>query len=196
MKRFLDIVVSLLGIISLFPIGLVLSLLIVLNSGWPVFFIQKRVGKNREPFKLFKFRTMKVNNSAKYGDFDAGDTSRVTAIGRVLRKLKLDELPQLINVLKGEMSLVGPRPEVERWVIVYTERWDKVLTVVPGITDNASIEFRDEEDLLSNSDHPDITYKEEVLPRKLSYYENYVDNHSFIGDLKLIVKTIYYCIFK
>ncbi len=196
LKRIFDFSIALIGIIVLMPLGLLIAILITISSGWPVFFIQKRVGKNRKPFKLYKFRTMTIKKTARDGLFDAGDTSRVTVIGRFLRKLKLDELPQLMNVLIGDMSLVGPRPEVEKWVGIYTERWDKVLTVVPGITDNASIEFRDEEDLLQNSDHPEKTYKEKVLPQKLKYYENYVDNQSLMGDVKLIFKTIYYCIFK
>ncbi|TAJ12117.1 sugar transferase [Marinilabiliaceae bacterium JC017] len=196
LKRVFDIFLALAGIIILTPLGVVISILIVLNSGLPVFFIQNRVGQHKKGFRLIKFRTMIVRDSAKFGSFDVGDSSRVTGIGSILRKLKLDELPQLFNVLKGEMSLVGPRPEVEKWVAVYPERWEKVLSVVPGITDNASIEFRREEDLLSLSDQPEKTYKEVVLPQKLQYYEDYVDNQSFGGDIKLIFKTIYFSLFK
>ncbi len=196
LKRLFDIVVSLLGIVLLMPIGLFIACLILIFSGWPVFFIQRRIGKNRKPFYLIKFRTMTVKQTARMGEFDAGNSSRVTSIGNILRKTKLDELPQLFNVLKGEMSFVGPRPEVEKWVNIYTERWDKVLSVVPGITDNASLEFRDEENLLRQSNHPEKTYLEDVLPQKLNYYEKYVDNRTLKGDVKLIFKTIYYCLFK
>lgn len=123
--------------------------------------------------------------------FTPGDLSRITAVGRILRKTKLDELPQLYNILKGEMSLVGPRPEVEKWVDTYPKIWEYVLRVRPGLTDNASIEFRDEEKILALSENPEKTYKEQILPRKLELYVNYVDNHSFTGDIKLILKTLY-----
>lgn len=139
---------------------------------------------------------MQVFNEAAKGSFDAGNSSRITPFGRFLRKTKLDELPQLFNVLKGEMSIVGPRPEVKQWTEVYPEKWQIVHTVKPGITDNASIEFRNEEELLAQSVDPIKTYREEILPRKLDLYIEYVNKQSFGGDLKIIFKTIEAIIFK
>lgn len=133
---------------------------------------------------------MRVLKEASSGSFDAGNYSRITPFGRFLRKTKLDELPQLINVLKGEMSFVGPRPEVKQWTEVYPEKWKIVHSVKPGITDNASIEFRNEEELLAKSNDPIKTYKEVILPRKLDLYIEYVNTHTFTGDIKIILKTI------
>ena len=127
---------------------------------------------------------------AEEGSFEPGDLYRVTRIGKFLRKSKLDELPQLVNILKSDMSLVGPRPEVEKWIALYPERWKRILSVPPGLTDNASIEFRNEEELLAGSGNPEKTYKETILPKKLELYEDYILNHSFTGDIKLIFKTI------
>ncbi len=196
LKRLFDFAVALVGLVMLSPVFLILSLMILLDDGGPVFFCQERVGRNGLPFILYKFRSMRVLKEAAHGRFDAGDSSRVTRAGRLLRKTKLDELPQLINVLKGEMSLVGPRPEVRKWVAVYPDRWSRVLTVAPGITDYASLEFRSEEELLSASEEPERTYREVVLPQKLELYEKYVRNWSFATDLRLIVLTIYSCVFK
>jgi lipopolysaccharide/colanic/teichoic acid biosynthesis glycosyltransferase len=134
---------------------------------------------------------MAVRKDAEKGSFDAGSTTRVTRIGKILRKTKLDELPQLWNVLKGDMSLVGPRPEVRKWVEVYSERWCFVHQVRPGITDPASIKFRNEEEILSKSDNPEKTYKDEILPLKLSLYEQYVQDRTFLGDIKLIFQTLW-----
>ena len=132
---------------------------------------------------------MKNLRGAEQGSFDAGATDRITGIGKILRKTKIDELPQLFNVLRGEMSFVGPRPEVQKWVSIYPERWEKILTVRPGITDNASIEFRNEEEILAASENPEKTYRDVILPLKLTFYESYVDNHSIAGDLYIIWKT-------
>lgn len=156
----------------------------------PVYFRQERKGYSGRTFKLIKFRTMSVAQNSEKGSFDIGDKSRITPLGRILRKTKIDELPQLINVLKGDMSLVGPRPEVKKWTEVYPEKWDIVLSVKPGITDNASIEFRNEEEILSTAEDPEAMYRDVVLPRKLDLYIDYVNNHSFRGDLKIIFKTI------
>jgi lipopolysaccharide/colanic/teichoic acid biosynthesis glycosyltransferase len=195
-KSLFDILFALVVLILLLPLFILIALFIKLNDNGPFFFMQERVGKNGKPFILYKFRSMSVLKEASKGQFDAGNISRVTTVGKLLRKTKMDELPQLINVIKGNMSLVGPRPEVQKWISVYPERWIKVLTVTPGMTDNASIEFRNEEDLLVNSENPEKMYMEFVLPKKLELYEEYVNNHSFFGDIKLIFKTIYYCIFK
>jgi len=133
---------------------------------------------------------MTVQPGAEKGSFEVGSTQRVTAVGRFLRKTKLDELPQLWNVLIGDMSLVGPRPEVRKWVEAYPERWAFVHTVRPGITDPASIKFRNEEKLLARSPDPERTYRDEILPQKLALYEEYVRTRSFCGDIKLIFATI------
>jgi len=124
-------------------------------------------------------------------NFDAGDQSRVTKIGKIIRKTKLDELPQLYNVLIGDMSLVGPRPEVKKWVDIYPHQWAIVLTVKPGITDNAAILYRNEEEILANVKNPELYYKEIILPQKLNIYTNYILNHSFIGDIQIIFRTIF-----
>jgi lipopolysaccharide/colanic/teichoic acid biosynthesis glycosyltransferase len=133
---------------------------------------------------------MSVNNSSVNGTFEAGNTIRVTRVGKILRRTKADELPQLINVLKGEMSFVGPRPEVEKWVSVYPDRWAYVHQVKPGITDYASIEFRNEEEILAKSTNPEKTYQDEILPRKLELNEQYVREQSFFKDINIIFRTI------
>jgi lipopolysaccharide/colanic/teichoic acid biosynthesis glycosyltransferase len=134
---------------------------------------------------------MHVNKDSSNGSFEAGDKSRVTNFGKILRKTKLDELPQLINVLLGDMSFVGPRPEVEKWVLAYPEQWAFVLTVKPGITDNAAILYRNEEELLAGASNPELYYKEIILPQKLNIYTEYVKNHSLMGDLQIIIMTIF-----
>lgn len=173
------------------PLFVILAFAVVIDTGFPVFFLQKRVGLYGRPFYIYKFRTMTLQKDASQGSFDAGDSRRVTPVGRVLRRTKLDELPQLWNVLRGDMSLVGPRPEVQKWVDVYPERWSRVLSLRPGITDNASLEFRNEEELLAASSNPEKTYSDEVLPRKLDLYEDYVQNHSLAGDIRIIFRTIF-----
>jgi len=195
-KRSFDLFISIAVLILLIPLFVIIGIAIKLNDKGRVFFIQERIGKNGKPFRLYKFRSMSELKAASNGYFEPGNVSRVTGIGKILRKTKMDELPQFINVLKGEMSLVGPRPEVRKWVEVYPERWSKILSITPGITDNASIEFRNEEELLVKSECPEKTYKELILPHKLDLYEKYIDNHSFTGDINLIIKTVYCCIFK
>lgn len=191
MKRFFDIFASSIGLLILYPIFLVCLIAIVVDDGFPVFFKQMRVGQDGKDFRLLKFRTMTVCKDAEKGSFDAGSSARVTSVGKILRKTKLDELPQLWNVLKGDMSLVGPRPEVRKWVEAYSERWHFVHQVRPGITDPASIKFRNEEEILSKSVNPEKTYKDEILPLKLSLYEQYVQDRTFLGDIKLIFQTLW-----
>lgn len=191
MKRCFDIVASCFGLLVLSPVLLALVVAVVVDSGFPVFFAQKRVGKGGRLFRIYKFRSMSVSKAAAEGSFDAGNTRRVTRIGRMLRKTKLDELPQLWNVLIGDMSLVGPRPEVQKWVEAYPERWRFVHSIRPGITDNASLEFRNEEEILAASTDPEETYRDMVLPRKLDLYEDYVRNHSLLGDIRIIFRTIF-----
>lgn len=189
-KRIFDLAFSSLGLLLLSLPFFLIALLIKLKMPGPVFFIHYRIGKNAQPFRLIKFRTMKVGSGKLSGSFDAGDTSRITSLGKILRKTKLDELPQLFNVLKGDMSLVGPRPEVKKWTEVYPEKWEIVHRVKPGITDNASIIFRNEEEILSSSNNPEETYRNEILPKKLDLYINYVNKHSFFGDIVIILKTL------
>jgi lipopolysaccharide/colanic/teichoic acid biosynthesis glycosyltransferase len=159
--------------------------------GSPVFFKQARVGKDGREFLLIKFRTMTISPGAEKGEFEPGNLSRITSFGRYLRKTKLDELPQLLNVLMGDMSLVGPRPEVKKWVAVYPERWAAIHKVRPGITDPASLIYRNEEALLAGSGEPEKVYREELLPQKLSLYEEYLRKRSFFMDFSIIMKTIF-----
>ena len=189
-KRTFDFILSFIGLIALTPLFIVLGFLIRLNDNGPLFFRQRRVGKGGKIFTLYKFRSMSLSELSETGIFEPGNSSRVTSIGKFLRRTKLDELPQLINVLRGGMSLVGPRPEVEKWVAVYPEKWQHILKVKPGITDSASIEFRDEEKLLSESSDPEETYLREILPRKLDLCIDYVNNHTFPGDIRIILLTV------
>ena len=190
MKRTLDVTGSLAGLLLLGPLMLVLALGVLVSSGRPILFKQRRVGLKGSEFTLLKFRSMTVSKGAEQGSFDAGNTRRVTAFGRLLRSSKLDELPQLWNVLIGEMSLVGPRPEVKKWVQAYPDRWNRVLMLRPGITDPAAIEFRHEEELLATALDPERAYREQILPRKLDMYEAYLLERSFLGDLHLILDTV------
>lgn len=190
MKRLFDFLASLGGLLVLLPVFILVSVLIMIIMPGPVLFRQKRVGKNGKLFYLYKFRTMSILRGTEGGSFHAGDSSRITPLGKILRKTKIDELPQLVNVLKGEMSIVGPRPEVEQWIKVYPEKWKIVHQVKPGISDNASIVFRNEEEILAASDNPTETYQNEILPRKLDLYISYVQDNSILGDLLIIFKTI------
>ena len=190
-KRLFDLFFTIPGLIALCPVFVVISVLIKMDSKGPVFFRQTRVGRDGRLFEIFKFRTMIVDAESKGLQLTSGDDSRVTAVGRKLRKYKLDELPQLLNVLKGEMSLVGPRPEVPKYVAYYPEAVRKVvLSVPPGITDKASIEYIEESRLMSESRDPEKTYVEKILPDKLKYYQEYVENRSLLMDIKIILGTL------
>jgi lipopolysaccharide/colanic/teichoic acid biosynthesis glycosyltransferase len=191
LKRAFDFICSTLGLLILFPLWITIVLILCIDDRGPILFIQKRVGLNHRPFLLYKFRSMAPENNLPSDNFEAGNLSRVTRIGKFLRKTKLDELPQLINVLKGDMSLVGPRPEVRKWVETYPDKWARVLTVKPGITDNASVLFRNEEEVLSMETNPENYYKEIILPEKLNLYIKYVNNHPFAGDVAIILRTIF-----
>ena len=189
-KRVIDFVLSLIGLIVLFPVFIVIGFLIKKEDGGSIFFRQTRIGQNGKLFKIYKFRTM-VENAEKLGaQVTKGDDPRITRVGKILRKYKLDELPQLINVLKGEMSLVGPRPEVPKYVNAYKEKYEKILKTKPGITDFAALEYIDEEKLLKDAKDPEKIYIEKILPEKIKYYEKYIKEMSFLTDLKLILKTI------
>ena len=179
------------------PIFVLAALWIKIDSRGPIFFRQERVGFQGVPFRIHKFRTM-ILDAEKIGkQITVGADSRITAVGNFLRKYKLDELPQLIDVLVGDMSLVGPRPEVPKYIDCYSddEKHD-VLSIKPGITDNASIEFRDESELLASSKDPEATYINEVLPKKIALYRKYVKERSFFGDVVIIFKTIFLIINK
>ncbi len=191
MKRLFDIFFSFWGLSFLFPFFLIISFLILLDSKGGVFYKQIRVGKDKEDFKLLKFRTMKPS-SDKAGLLTVGaKDNRITKIGYYLRKLKLDELPQLINVLRGDMSIVGPRPEVRKYTDLYSAEQQKVLLIKPGITDYASIEYIDENRLLGKSKNPEKTYIEEIMPRKLELNLKYINEIGLKTDFKIIFKTIF-----
>jgi lipopolysaccharide/colanic/teichoic acid biosynthesis glycosyltransferase len=189
-KRGFDILCSAAGLIVLLPLFVLVALLIRIDSRGPVFFRQTRVGKGFRLFSLYKFRSM-VSDAAKTGPaITAGNDSRITRMGKVLRKTKIDELPQLINVLKGDMSLVGPRPEVMKYVDLFRQEYDSILTVRPGITDFAAIEFRDEEQVLACYALPEEGYVKEVLPQKIELYRKYIQEQSFFLDLRIIFSTL------
>jgi len=171
------------------PVIIAVAAMIRLTSPGPAFFRQLRVGRNGRSFILLKFRTMTVLQDAEKGSFEAGPSARVTRLGRVLRKTKMDELPQLWNVLKGDMALVGPRPEVRKWVDAYPDHWDKILTVRPGITGPGAIEFRNEEDILAAQSEPEMFYRNVILPRKLVLYKEYVQTRSLWGDIMILLRT-------
>jgi len=190
MKRLFDILAACAGLIFLSPVLLATALAILALDGQPVLFFHERVGRGGRTFKMIKFRTMTVRHGGGIDGFDAGDCQRVTAVGRFLRRSKLDELPQLWNVLSGDMSLVGPRPEVRAWTRVYPQRWRLVHTVRPGITDPAAIVFRNEEEILAAAADPEKSYRLDVLPRKLDMYEAYVRGHTFSGDLRILWQTL------
>ncbi|WP_452230256.1 sugar transferase [Lacinutrix sp. MEBiC02404] len=188
-KRLFDLFFSLFGLVILFPILLVIAIFIKLESKGSIFYRQTRVGKNSKDFKIFKFRTMFVGADKK-GLLTLGDNdSRVTKVGYFLRKFKLDEMPQLINVLQGTMSFVGPRPEVRKYVEFYSNEDCEILQVKPGITDYASIAFRDEAELLKDTDNPEKLYIEDIMPKKIALNKMYIDNPSVFTDIKIIMKT-------
>lgn len=190
-KRLFDFICSFTGLILLSPIFVFIALWIKADSKGPIFFKQIRVGQFGKEFIIHKFRTM-VNGAPKKGlAITVGQDSRITKVGRFLRKYKLDELPQLIDVLRGKMSLVGPRPEIPQYVNLYPEGVkEKVLSVKPGITDMASIEMIDENDLLAKYEDAQKAYIEIIMPEKLEYYLDYVNKKNFIYDLKIIYLTI------
>ena len=197
MKRLFDFVASFFGLVLLTPVFVLAALWIKLDSKGGVFFRQERVGFQGVIFRTHKFRTMVLDAEKKGKQITVGADSRITTVGSFLRKYKLDELPQLIDVFVGDMSLVGPRPEVPKYIDCYSddEKYD-VLSVKPGITDNASIEFRDENELLASSKDPEAAYINEVLPRKIALYRKYVRERSFFGDVVIIFKTIFLIIKK
>ena len=191
MKRLFDIVASACGLILLSPLFFIVSVWIKLDSIGPVFYRQVRVGRYNKDFKIFKFRTMRVGADKGSLVTIGGRDPRVTRIGYYLRKFKIDELPQLINVFIGDMSLVGPRPEVRHYVNYWTSEQLHVLDVRPGITDPASIKFRNENEMMESAEDPESFYITVIMQEKLKLYLEYVHNASFWYDIKLIFKTIY-----
>lgn len=189
MKRNFDILFSVSVLLLLSPILFIIGISIILESRGGMFFSQKRIGKNEQPFQILKFRTMFLD-SEKKGQITVGDRDpRITRVGFFLRNYKLDELPQFWNVLIGEMSIVGPRPEVPYYVNFYDKNQRQVFKVKPGITDYASLKYFDENVLLGKSENPERTYIDEIMPQKLALNLEYVQSHSFLNDLKIIGKT-------
>ncbi|CCJ47480.1 MULTISPECIES: O-antigen biosynthesis protein WlbG [Bordetella] len=190
-KRLFDVVCSGLGLLALLPLLALIAIAIKLDSPGPVFFRQERVGKGGVPFRIHKLRSMSVRQDPRAGQITVGADPRITRVGKWIRKWKLDELVQLIDVFTGSMSLVGPRPEVPRYVVLYPDALrNLILSVRPGITDPASIRFRNENEILGQSSDPERTYREIILPEKLRIQAEYVQTRTFLGDLKIIAHTL------
>ncbi|GDY35257.1 sugar transferase [Acidovorax sp. NB1] len=189
-KRLFDIAFSALALVLLAPLLVAVAVRVRLDSPGGIFFRQTRIGRAGQPFRIYKFRTMRAGADAAGPAITVGDDDRITRAGHWLRRTKLDELPQFINVLAGDMSIVGPRPEVPLYVALYpAELRDTVLSVRPGITDLASIEFREESTLLGHSSDPERTYVEQILPVKLQYAADYASSHTLWGDFQIVVRT-------
>jgi lipopolysaccharide/colanic/teichoic acid biosynthesis glycosyltransferase len=189
-KRLLDVFVSSVGLLFLSPLFAAVAVLIKFDSRGPLFFRQERVGQGLRTFCIYKFRTMVVDAPLKGGPLTAPEDPRITRLGRALRKTKVDELPQLINVLRGEMTLVGPRPEVPRYVALFQDDYEEILRARPGITDLASLKYRDESSALSLAADPEQEYLTRVLPDKIALAKEYIRRSSFTFDLSLILKTV------
>ncbi len=189
-KRLFDLAAAGTGLLVLAPLLAAIGLLILVEDGRPVFFRQERVGRDGRPFRIWKFRTMVRDAERRGTAITVGRDPRITRIGHWLRRFKLDELPQLWNVVRGEMSLVGPRPEVPRYVSLYTPEQRRVLALVPGITDPASIAYRDEAALLAESDDPERLYVERIMPDKIRINLDYAARRSLWSDLRVILETL------
>jgi len=189
-KRCVDFVLAVLGIVLLFPLFVCISVLIKLDSAGPVLFFHERIGLNFRAFRMCKFRTMRADAVLDGSAITVSGDARVTRVGQWLRGTKLDELPQLFNVVRGEMSLVGPRPEVRRYVEQFRSEYEELLKVRPGITDPASLKYRDEETILAGAKSPEAYYVQHVLPDKLRLSREYVRHASFMGDLLILLRTI------
>lgn len=192
-KRLFDVIASFIGIIILSPILILVSIAIKMDSKGDVFFKQVRVGKNGVKFNILKFRTMVVDAESLGKQITVGKDTRITKVGSALRKVKIDELPQLINVFKGDMSLVGPRPEVPKYVEMYNREQRRVLNVRPGITDIASLRYKDENDILGKVENPEEYYINTIMPDKLNLNLEYIEKNNIIFDMFLIIKTIIKC---
>ena len=190
MKRLMDILFSLAGLIVLLPLLFLIAVLIKLDSRGRILFSQERIGRSFQPFTMRKFRTMVADATEKGPLITAAGDARVTKVGRWLRRTKIDELPELFNVLAGDMSLVGPRPELPKYVEMFRDEYQEVLEIRPGITDYAAIEYRNEEDILKRYPHPEDGYIREVLPEKLRLYRKYLYSHGVLTDIKIIFMTL------
>ena len=190
LKRLFDLVVAAAGLLVLSPLMLLTIILIKLDSHGPAFFKQERVGQGFRPFLIYKFRTMVADAAQRGSSITVGADPRITRIGHFLRKTKIDELPQLINVLKGEMSFVGPRPEVPRYVGLFRKDYEEILRLRPGITDPASLKYENEAEWLSQFDNPEDEYIKQVLPHKIALAKQYSHKSSFVVDFALILKTV------
>jgi lipopolysaccharide/colanic/teichoic acid biosynthesis glycosyltransferase len=190
MKRLFDLMMATIGLLLLGPVLLLIALLIKLDSSGPIFFRQERIGKQLRPFFIYKFRTMAFDALHKGGLITVDADPRITRLGRILRKMKIDELPQLFNILKGEMSFVGPRPEVPRYVELFRQDYEEILTVLPGLTDLASLQYRDEAEMLRDTKNPEEEYIRRILPDKIKLAKEYLQRSSFYFDITLIFKTI------
>lgn len=189
LRRAFDLTAASLGLLALSPLLLVVAVAIAASSPGPVFFRQERIGRHGVPFRIFKFRTMRVDAEAVGGQLTVEGDPRITGVGRFLRASKLDELPQLINVVRGEMALVGPRPEVPRYVALYDDVQRRVLDVRPGITDPASIRYRDENAVLARAEDPEAAYVEVVMPHKLELNLAYLERRTLASDVGVILAT-------
>lgn len=189
-KRVLDIIISVIALIVLLPLFMVIFLLVLITSGSPVFFSQERVGRNWKPFRIFKFRTMIRDAEILGPQVSIDNDFRVTPFGRILRRYKLDELPQLINVIKGDMSIVGPRPEVKKYADAFKNDYSVILKIKPGISDYASIYYRDEASLLKPVLNVEDFYKSSILPQKIQLSHKYMNEMSFFTDIKIIFETV------
>ena len=189
MKRLFDLLFSIVVLILFIPLGIILSLCIIIDSRGGVFYKQERVGLNGAVFTIFKFRSMFVKTDSNSSLTVANDR-RITRMGKLLRKFKLDEFPQFLNVIAGQMSVVGPRPEVKEFVDLYSDSQREILSVKPGITDEASLAYFDENNMLSNSSNPKLTYIEEIMPRKIEINLKYISDKSWYSDGIVILKTI------
>lgn len=190
-KRLFDISASFFGLLLLSPLFLGVALCVGLTSRGGVFYVQTRVGRYGRDFRLYKFRSMRTGSDAKGLLTVGGKDGRITPVGYFIRKYKIDELPQLFNVFKGDMSLVGPRPEVRKYVALYNSEQMRVLSARPGITDPASIKYRNENDLLAQADDPERFYVEKIMPDKLKINLEYMDNRTFFKDLSVIFRTVF-----
>jgi lipopolysaccharide/colanic/teichoic acid biosynthesis glycosyltransferase len=189
-KRAFDLLFASLGLVVISPVFILAAIAIKLDSAGPVLFLQERIGRNFRPFSIYKFRTMVVGADRRGGQITVGSDPRVTRVGRWLRRTKIDELPQLFNVLLGEMSLVGPRPEVPKYVEMYHDEYAVVLSVRPGLTDPASVKYRDEAGILAASPDPEREYVSRILPDKIALAREYVARATFSSDLAVLLRTL------
>ena len=190
-KRILDLIFSTVGIILLIPVFIGIAIGIKYDSKGPIFFSQVRIGQYKKPFNLLKFRSMHINTKKTELQVTSLNDSRITSFGKFIRKYKLDELPQLLNVVKGQMSLVGPRPEVQKYINYYPKDYEIILSIKPGITDTAAILFRNEEKILSQYTNIEKAYIEEILPQKIKLYIEYIHNVTLLSDTCILFRTLF-----